>query len=190
MWKIGDKIIYSNITQSKNIATAFCWLGIIINVNQDGTYHLMYFDDFSNTFVKYYVYAELIKSISEADVERRNITEVYNRLINEEKTKLKAELREEDKETAEIYEKVKRQIICTCRKIIDENWGVSDFMGYVTTIVALYSQLSSQKMSEYLHRVSKHDKEVNQAIKNLQDRRDVMLESISDKCIKYCFEEF
>lgn len=190
MWKIGDKIICSNISRSKNIAAAFCWLGIIINVNQDETYHLICFDDLSNTFIKYYVDAELIKPISEADVERRNISETYERLINEEKIKLRTTLHEEDKETDENYKKIKRQIIYNCRKIIDECRSEKDFIGHITTIVALYNQISSQKMLQYLQRIFKYDNEISHAIQNLQDRRDAMLDSISDKRIQICFQKF
>lgn len=183
---VGDKVILN----MSNSEIGNPRLGIIINENKDNTYHVMYFDDYYIN-ITYSIDYNYIIPLKNVRCERNRIAVVYEKLIEEEKKKLKKVSQEEkDEQKVERYKDIKRRIIRNCERCINKDLDDEDFISRIKEIANLKKQLFSPEKLPIINEIHKYNGTIKYNIRKLEQERNRILNRISDEEIERRFGKF
>jgi hypothetical protein len=191
-FRLGDKVIFDKSNgndnfKSKGLLTNF---GIIINKNDIDTYHIMYFDD-CKISIAYYISDDYIKPIEDNTYEQSRIEVYYEKLIEDEKKKLKTVSQEEkDKQKVERYENIKQRIIRNCEWCVTKDLDDEDFVNRVKEIANLKKQLFSPERLPCMNEIHRYNGTIKYNIRELEYERDKLLKQISDEEIELRLGKF
>lgn len=188
---VGNQVIFDPYN-GKNDAVRglLTYLGVVIHDNKDNTYHVMYFDDYCIR-IAYSIDHKYILPVEDSEYERTRIMVKYEKLIEEEKKKLRTVSQEEkDKQKVERYEDIKQRIIRNCEWCINKDLDDEDFVNRVKEITNLKKQLFAPEKLPILSEIHRYNGTIKYYIRKLEEERDRVLNRISDKEINTKFEKF
>lgn len=187
----GDQIIFDPFNgaheETRGLLT---YLGIIINDNKDNTFHVMYFDDYRIS-IAYNIDCRYVLPVEDSAYERTRIMVKYEKLIEEEKKKLRTVSQEEkDKQKVERYESIKHRIIRNCEYCINKDLDDEDFVNRIKEIANLKKQLFSPEKLPCMNEIHRYNGTIKYNIRKLKIERDTVLSRISDEEIEKRFGKF
>lgn len=192
IFKVSEKVIFDkqNGKSECNHRGLLVDFGVIVKVNEDNTYHIMYFDDYK-ICLAHNIELRYILPISQVQFERDNIVSKYENLINIEKSKLRTVSQEEkDKEKLERYENIKQRIIRNCEWCINKDLDDEDFINRVKEIANLKKQLFCPERLPCMSEIHKHNGTIKYNIRKLESERNGLLNRLSDEEIMKRLKDF
>lgn len=189
MFKVGDKVLFNYYNESytgtdKDIKSK---VGIVLYANND-CYTILQFDDYKTNIIRN-VKLDNICSIDENEIVRTKIYYIYDKLLADEKLKLKSISRiEKDKEKLENFNNIKHRIIRNCEWLIKSDLDDEDFINRVKEIANLKKQLFTQKL-ECVDEIHKYNGTVKFNYRQIEKERDKLLNCISDETICKYFKD-
>jgi hypothetical protein len=189
-YKEGNKVIFDKLNGNYDSKGLLTNLGVIINNNENGTYHIMYFDYYKNP-IAYSISEKYISFAYNNNIEQSRIKSCYEKLIEAEKKKLKTVSQEEkDKQKAERYENIKQRIIRNCEWCINKDLDDEDFINRVKEIANLKKQLFSPEKLPCISEIHRYNGTIKYNIRQLEEERNRLINQISDEEIANRFKYF
>ncbi|MCD7996501.1 MAG: hypothetical protein LUH21_04625 [Clostridiales bacterium] len=189
IFKIGDRVIFT-------WSNAECGgipfrLGLIINVSQNGTYSILYKDDYRFNVSKepgvgeYSYDGFKVRIIDDIEQVRNEIIEYYEKAITHKKSELKTVSDEEkDKQKLERYLDIKNRIIRNCEWLIKTDLDDEDFINRVKEISNLKKQLFSPDKLPVTNEVHKYNGTIKYEIRGLQSELKKRLDGLAYESIE------
>jgi len=189
MFKAGDKVLFNYYNESytgtdKDIKSK---IGIIL-YNHNNYYTILQFDDYKTNIIRN-VKLENICSIDDIEIVKTKIYYIYDKLLANEKLKLKFISQvEKDEEKLQSYNSIKYRIIKNCEWLIKSDLDDEDFINRVKEIANLKKQLFTQRL-ECVDEIHKYNGTIKFNYKKIENERNKLLKCISDETINKYFKD-
>jgi len=190
MFKTGDKVLFNWYNENytgidKDIRSK---VGIILKVNNNDYFTILEFDDYKTNILSNIPHKNVC-SIDDIEIVRTKIYYTYDKLLADEKSKLKSISQiEKDKEKLENFNNIKYRIIRNCEWLIKSDLDDEDFINRVKEISNLKKQLFNQKL-ECVDEIRRYNGTIKYNYREIERERNKLLKCISNETINKYFKD-
>jgi hypothetical protein len=182
--ELGEKVLFTWLSseQGGNLAGLKTNLGVIVGINNDGTYTVLYHTGHSFSKCKN-VKVENICSISDRDTVIQDIKNRYVPLLLQKKNQLKTVSTEEkDKEKQEWYDNIKKRILVNAERMLKSDLDDDDFLNRVKELTNLKKQLFTNEL-KCISEIHRYNGTIKYEYRQLENEMNKLIDGISDKSI-------